>query len=394
MKPIRIAVVGAGRGAVYARAAAALPELLRLELICDAQPQALAHWRDQGIRTVEDFQHVLEDPDIDAVCIATPILLHAAQSVAALKAGKHVLCEVPAVWTLDEGRQLLETVQQTGLTYMMAENCCYCRPMLVVQEMIRRGVFGELTYAEGDYLSPAPGLLFTPEGDLTWRGRLYRDEFCNTYPTHSLGPVCLWLGVNRGETLERIATWRTKTQAAAHYARRIQSPDEALYDPAQWRLPDGMVTVINTHSGTLINHRLDWVSPRPAVGNRYLLQGTNAAFLWDRSVNPEPLIWISGRSAENAPLTPASWEPLEKYASEFEHPLWREHGAAALKVSPVGDDYMVLRDFAEAILERSEPLFNVHDALTASAISPLSRQSLEQNSAPVEVPLWLQNTNA
>lgn len=394
MKPIRMAVVGAGRGAAYAQAAAALPELLTLELICDAQPQALQPWQEQGVRTVTDFQQVLEDPNINAVCIATPILLHASQSVAALAAGKHVLCEVPAVWTLEEGRQLREAVQQTGLTYMMAENCCYYRPMLVVQEMIRQGVFGELTYAEGDYLSPAPGLLFTPDGDLTWRGELYRDEFCNTYPTHSIGPVCLWLGINHGETLERIATWRTKTQAAAHYARQIQAPDESLHDPSKWRLPDGMVTVLNTRSGTLINHRLDWVSPRPAVGNRYLLQGTEAAFLWDRSVNPEPLIWINGRSPERAPLSPSGWEPLEKYAAEYEHPLWREHGESAVKVTPLGDSYMVLRDFSEAILGKRKPLIDVFDAITWSAVSPLSQQSLEQRSAPVEFPLWLQNTEA
>src|SRR5690606_33759785 len=119
---------------------------------------------------------------------------------------------------------------------------------------------------------------------------------------------------------------------------------------------------------------------RPAVGNRYLLQGTNAAFLWDRSVNPEPLIWINGRSPERAPLSPSDWEPLEKYAAEYEHPLWREHGQAATKVTPLGDSYMVLRDFAEAIAGKRQPLMDVFDAITWSAISPLSQQSLEQHS--------------
>jgi hypothetical protein len=55
---------------------------------------------------------------------------------------------------------------------------------------------------------------------------------------------------------------------------------------------------------------------------------------------------------------------------------------------------MVLRDFSEAILGKRKPLIDVFDAITWSAVSPLSQQSLEQRSAPVEFPLWLQNTEA
>lgn len=58
---------------------------------------------------------LLNDPGIDAVYLATPMQLHASQSVQAMRAGKHVLTEVIAATTLDECWELVETVGATGL---------------------------------------------------------------------------------------------------------------------------------------------------------------------------------------------------------------------------------------------------------------------------------------
>ena len=65
------------------------------------------------------------DSDIDAVVIATPMQCHVPQAIAALEAGKHVLSEVTAGVTMDELYWLIEAVEQSGKTYMYAENYCY-----------------------------------------------------------------------------------------------------------------------------------------------------------------------------------------------------------------------------------------------------------------------------
>ena len=82
-----------------------------------AEAHAVANWTD-------DYEELLA-ADVDAVVVATPAPLHAEMCISALEAGKHVLSEVPAVWTLDEARRLVAAVKQSGRKYMFAENMHY-----------------------------------------------------------------------------------------------------------------------------------------------------------------------------------------------------------------------------------------------------------------------------
>lgn len=387
--PLRVAVVGVNRGQSFAHSAALLSDQIRLTALCDIRAQALQPWRDNAeIRLYNDYQQVLEDPDIDAVCIATPIKLHARQAIAALNAGKHVLSEVSAAWTLDECRDLIEAVQGSGLTYMMAENCCFMRPVMMVQEMVRRGIFGDLMHAEGSYIHAIPELLFDEGDELTWRGCLCRDELCDIYPTHSLGPVCKWLGVGESDQLKSLACWQSGSHAVADYVRRTKGEHHPLADSSKWRLPDTVHLSLQTAHGRLIHHRLDIVSPRPHNMNHYALQGTRAAVNFNVTPSLEPLVWIEGRSPTRGDGVPLSWEPLYQYADEFEHPLWREWGDEARKTGHGGADYFAIREFAAAIRESRPPTVDVYDAVTWSSVTPLSALSLQNGNAPVEVPNW------
>ena len=83
---------------------------------------------------------------VDIVVVATPMPLHAPQSIQALQAGKHVLSEVTAAVSLEECWRLLQAAQASGTTYMMAENYCYFRENVLIREMARKGLFGELYF--------------------------------------------------------------------------------------------------------------------------------------------------------------------------------------------------------------------------------------------------------
>ena len=89
-----------------------------------------------------DFQQLLQDPNIDAVHINSPIPDHAAQSIAALKAGKHVACTVPMGTTIEECRQIVEAQRQSGKVYMMMETVVYSREYLFVKELYDKGELG------------------------------------------------------------------------------------------------------------------------------------------------------------------------------------------------------------------------------------------------------------
>jgi predicted dehydrogenase len=159
--PLRFAVIGAGRGRTFVNSAASIADAIQLVAVCDTLPEMLQPWRDDtAIRCYDDYQQVLNDPGIDVVCLATPVPLHARQAIAALDAGKHILSEVTAAYTIDECWDLIAAVERSGLTYMMAENYCYMRENMMIENMVRQGVFGDITFASGAYLHDCRDLMW------------------------------------------------------------------------------------------------------------------------------------------------------------------------------------------------------------------------------------------
>lgn len=387
LHPIRLAVIGARRGHAHATTVQYLDNRIQLVAVCDTNPEMLAEWREQPeVRCFESYEELLADDGIDAVCIATPMTMHAAQSILALQAGKHVLCEVTAAWTIEECRELVAAAQASDRTYMMAENCCFFREVMMIGQMVEHGIFGELISAEGSYLHDCCDLYFNDAEHLAWRGELRHAHARNWYPTHSLGPVCKWLGINETDKLKTTATWGSNTSAVAAYARRNFGADSPYAQSEFWQMPDLCHTLLRTEKGVLINHRLDASSPRPRPQNRYALQGTNASFVSNPDLDADPLVWIRDRSSTSQTGIAEEWESLWEYSDEFEHPLWREYGEVALKCGHNGADFFVLQEFASAIVENRRPLIDVYNAATWSAISPLSEISLTQNNRSVEVP--------
>ena len=96
--------------------------------------------------------------DLDIIVVGTPMPLHVPQSVLALKNGKHVMSEVPAAVDLHQCWQLVNAVIESGKKYMMAENYVYMKPNVLVRELARKGLFGELYFGEGEYIHELKGL--------------------------------------------------------------------------------------------------------------------------------------------------------------------------------------------------------------------------------------------
>src|SRR6187397_481985 len=93
-----------------------------------------------------DLNEVLKDPEVDFVHINSPIPDHGPQSIAALKAGKHVMCTVPMATSVAECEQIVKLVKETGLKYMMAETVVYAREFLFLKEMYEKGELGKVQF--------------------------------------------------------------------------------------------------------------------------------------------------------------------------------------------------------------------------------------------------------
>jgi predicted dehydrogenase len=125
-----------------------------------------------------DCDELLKDPNIDAVHINTPIQSHAEQSIKALRAGKHVACTVPMATTVEECRQIVEAVEETGLTYMMMETVVYSREFLFVKEMYEKGELGKIQFLRASHQQEMAG----------WPG-YWEGLPPMHYATHCVGPV-------------------------------------------------------------------------------------------------------------------------------------------------------------------------------------------------------------
>lgn len=395
-KRVRLAIVGGRRGFSYTKAIDLLPDKVELLAICDQNPQVFERWLKAypGLRTETDYQTILDDPGIDAVYLATPMLLHAEQTVQALNAGKHVLCEVASAHTIEGCWEVIEAVERTGLVYMLAENFCYSRMNLLVRNMAEQGAFGELTHAECGYIHDVRAATHTPDGRLTWRGELLRDFNCINYPTHSLGPVAQWLGINRTDSFDFLVSISSKPASQAAYFRELFGDDHPGADPAFWSQGDSALTLIRTKGGVVIYMRNDFSSPRPWNYLHYGLQGTRGAFVSGRDIWEEGGIWLQTAGSRESTSGQARWQPLWSFAEKYEHPWWLAEREKAEAVSSMFGDYFIMKEFASAILESRPPDIDVYDAVAVSSVFPLSAESIRRGGEPVSFPNFARNKPA
>src|SRR5436189_1862652 len=146
-KKIRVAIVGLGFGAEFIPIYQGHPNA-DLVAICQRNPEKLKQIGDafKIDRRYTEYAALLKDKTVDMVHINSPIPDHAWMSIAALKAGKHVMCTVPMATTVDECKQIVELVKKTGLKYMMAETVVYAREFLVIKDLYTKGEPGKIQF--------------------------------------------------------------------------------------------------------------------------------------------------------------------------------------------------------------------------------------------------------
>ncbi|CAH9060373.1 Glycosyl hydrolase family 109 protein 1 [Pseudoalteromonas haloplanktis] len=136
------------------------------------------------------YQQMLERQDIDIVIISTPWAWHAPMAIDTMNSAKHAFVEVPLALTVDEMWQIVDTAERTQKNGMMMENVNYGRDELMVLNMVRQGVFGELLYGEAAYIHELRWQMKELEHKTgSWRTQWHARRDGNLYPTHGLGPV-------------------------------------------------------------------------------------------------------------------------------------------------------------------------------------------------------------
>ena len=148
----KVAIIGLGFGAEFIPIYQAHLNA-EIHSICQRTESKLNEIGDQFNieRRHTSYDEVLADPEVDFVHSNSPIPDHAPMSIAALKAGKHVMCTVPMATTVEECREICELVRETGLKYMMAETVVYSREFLFIKEMYEKGEMGKIQYMQASH---------------------------------------------------------------------------------------------------------------------------------------------------------------------------------------------------------------------------------------------------
>ena len=292
-----------------------------------------------------------------------------------MKAGKFVGSEVPACCTLDECFALVKAVKELKGKYMMLENYLYSQPVMMISNMVSQGLFGELTYGAGAYVHEIRSMRFNKDGSLTWRGENVLHNRGIVYPTHAIGPVCRWMGINKDDTLQTVVCMDSKA-----LSNQIWAAEKFGADSPQAKINfengDTNQALIRTAQGRLIEVRYDTASPRPPGMGQYSLQGTKASF---ESAVGERKIYFEGKSPHE------QWEDLSKYDAKYNHPYWAQRGEEAQKSGHGGGDYFVISDFLQSVIS-GEPAVDVIDAVTWSSIRPLSEKSIREGNGAQQIP--------
>src|SRR5690606_32704925 len=97
-------------------------------------------------------QSLLADDEIDAVSVALPNAMHAPVAIAAMEAGKHVLCEKPMAMSVREAEEMAEVARRTGRTFMMHFNFRFTDEVRWLQRYIAGGNLGRIYYARTGWL--------------------------------------------------------------------------------------------------------------------------------------------------------------------------------------------------------------------------------------------------
>lgn len=145
--PVRVGIAGLGRSgwAIHARMLRDLGDKFRIVAVTDKEASRLKEAEGTlGCRAYAEFEELLRDEEVELVIVATPSHLHAACSIAALRAGKAVVCEKPMATSLAEADEMIRVSRETGCLLTVFQNRRYSKDYLKVREVIASGKLGRI----------------------------------------------------------------------------------------------------------------------------------------------------------------------------------------------------------------------------------------------------------
>ena len=385
---VRVGVVGIGSRGLGSIKRLLLIEGVEIIALCDKYQErvdlAQKSLGEAGLPLAKEYagseeiwQDLVNRDDLDLIYICTPRGLHTDIAVLAMETGKHAATEVPALSTLEEAWQLVETSEKTKRHCMMLENCCYDFFELLILNMVRQGLFGDIIHADAGYIHYQLEMNFKkrPSPDM-WRLRESQHRNANLYPTHGLGPVCQVMNINRGDKMDFLTSTASNDFQMGKKAAELAQKDDFYkeFDTNSYR-GNMNTTVIRTEKGRTIMLQYDITSPRPYTRIQQI-SGTKGMSL----KYPEPPRIALGHEWLDEEQMKEVWE---KYTPE----IVKRVGLLAKKIGGHGGmDFLMDWRLIDCLRNGLPVEQDVYDAAAWSSIIPLSEWSVANSSNSIKVP--------
>lgn len=354
-RPIRVGVVGVGRGRTFMNAAHLGFQLVA---VCDTWEEKLreeaGRW---GVSAYVDYDRFLEH-DMDAVVLANYFHEHAPFAIKAFAAGKHVMSECAACHTPAEGVALARAFEKArDRVYLFAENYPFMAYNQEMRRLYRTGEFGEFKYGEAEYVHPDPASVKNRRscGTNHWRNWLPWGIY---YCTHALGPI-MYITETRPLKVngfvvpyDREDVTQTMTAARTDVAGILMC-----------RMDNGAVAKVL--QGSLRGHgNYTRIHCRHGLLESTRHGGGGRVRVWREA-------W---EKPEGVPVETV-------YSPDFPH-----HHRDATAAGHGGGDFFTLFEFAQAIRTGEQPWMNLYRGLDMSLAGVFAWRSALADSSPFVVP--------
>ena len=381
MEKVKIGFVGAG-----ARGPGLLSLLLEMDDVeivgvcelyqdrLDAMSAACKKARRKKPVATTDYRRLLDIKGIQAIITPSSWTSHVQICLDAMEAGLYAATEVGGAVNLDQCWRLVHTSERTGKPCMLLENCCYGRDELAVLNMVKKGMFGEVVHAEGGYRHDLREEVALGRENRHYRLANYSNRTGDVYPTHDLGPIAKCLNINRGNRMVSLVSMASKAVGINEWARTRKGADYDIASRA-FTLGDVVTTCIKCAHGETITLFHDTSLPRP-YSRCNVIQGTKG--IWSEDKHG---VYFDGISPK-----PHTWESMDDYYKNYDHPLWVKFMQEGVKGGHGGMDWLVLRAFIEAVEQGTQTPIDVYDAAAWMSITTLSEDSINLGCAPVAIP--------
>lgn len=401
LRTVKLGIIGLGaRGKTLLESIFGIPGI-EVAGCCDVRAERVKEYLeifDKNNRTrpkaYETPQAMIADPEIEAILAPTSWNSHLKIARQALKAGKYVGIEVGGASSLHELWELVSAAEESSGQCMLMENCCYARNELMVMNMVRKGLFGELIYCECGYEHDLEDLLASDYQNGNERAVHNIHRRGDLYPTHGIGPIAKILNINRGNRFLSLTSHATKGRALSLALKNYLGITDVQCNQA-----DITTTVISCANGENITVTHGITLPRP-YSRDCRVQGTKG--IWLENGNS---IYIEGISPKETkidfagnPYLSHDWNKVEDFYEQYDHPIWQKYRDEVIG-GHGGMDMLILLAFADAVRRKAPTPIDVYDCASWMAVTCLSEQSVAMGGMPVPFPdftdgKWVERTVA